>query len=167
MPRLRSWPILIKEQHRRDMERRDKVRILIADAQPKVRFALRVLLERQPGLEVVGEAVDATELLQQFEAGCPDTVLLGWELPGMAMDRLMASLRNSCPDSMIIALSGRLEAQRLAIEGGADAFVSKSSPPEQLLIALARCDCRGRPQPQPLAEDSRESSKTGSRKSDS
>lgn len=118
------------------------MRILIADTQPKVRFAIRVLLERQPGLEVVGEAVNAAELLQQFERDCPDALLLGWELPGMPMDRLMAALRGSCPESVIIALSGRLEAQRIAIESGADAFVSKSSPPEQLLAAIARCDCR-------------------------
>ena len=118
------------------------MRILIADAQPKVRFAIRVLLERQPGLEVVGEAVNAAELLQQFERACPDALLLGWELPGMAMDRLMAILRSSCPETLVIALSGRLEAQRTAIETGADAFVSKSSPPEQLLAAISLCDCR-------------------------
>ena len=117
------------------------MRILIADTQSKVRFAIRVLLERQPDLEVVGEAVNAAELLQQFEGDCPDALLLGWELPGMAMDQLMAALRSSCPEAVIIALSGRLEAQRIAIETGADAFVSKSSPPEQLLAAISLCVC--------------------------
>lgn len=118
------------------------MRVLIADTQPKVRFAIRVLLERQPDLEVVGEAVDAADLLQHFERDCPDALLLGWELPGMAMDHLLAALRTSCPQSVIIALSGRLEAQRIAIESGADAFVSKSSPPEQLLAAISLCNRR-------------------------
>jgi len=118
------------------------MRILIADTQPKVRFAIRVLLERQPDLEVVGEAVNAAELLRQFERECPDALLLGWELPGMAMDHLLAALRRSCPNALIIALSGRLEAQRTAIESGVDAFVSKSSPPEQLLAAISLCDRR-------------------------
>jgi DNA-binding NarL/FixJ family response regulator len=122
------------------------MRILIADAQPKVRFAIRVLLERQPGLEVVGEAVNAGELLEQLEIDCPDAILLGWELPGMAIDRLMAALRRSCPKSVIIALSSRLEAQRIAIQSGADAFVSKSSPPEQLLAAIACCHSRFAPE---------------------
>jgi DNA-binding NarL/FixJ family response regulator len=58
------------------------MRILLADDQPKVRFALRVLLERQPGLKVVGEAADADDLLAQMETACPDLVLLAWELPG-------------------------------------------------------------------------------------
>ena len=43
------------------------MRILLADGQPRVRFAMRVLLERQPGVEVVGEAVDAEDLLAQAE----------------------------------------------------------------------------------------------------
>lgn len=118
------------------------MRILIADAQPRVRFALRILLERQPGLEVMGEAVDAERLLTQTETACPDTVLLGWELPGMDMDRLLSCLREACPDTAVIALSGQLEAARAAMSVGVDAFVSKSSPPEQLLAAITDCECR-------------------------
>ena len=120
------------------------MRILIADAQPKVRFALRVLLERQPDLEVVGEAVDAQSLLSLLKTFCPDMVLLGWELPGMDMEHLIPSLRSGCPDSVVIALSGRLEARRAAKVIGADAFVSKSSPPDQLLDAIADCKCKHR-----------------------
>ena len=122
------------------------MRILIADAQPKVRFALRVLLERQPDLEVVGEADDAKGLLSLLATLCPDMVLLGWELPGMDMECLMPSLRVGCPDLTVIALSGRLEAHRAAAAIGADAFVSKSSPPDQLLDAIADCKCRHRDQ---------------------
>lgn len=118
------------------------MRILIADAQPRVRFALRVLLERQPDLEVVGEAVDAQSLLSLLKTFCPDMVLLGWELPGMDMEHLIPSLRSGCPDSIVIALSGRLEAHRAAKVIGADAFVSKASPPDQLLDAIADCKCR-------------------------
>ncbi len=124
------------------------MRILIADAQPKVRFALRVLLERQPDLEVVGEAIDAESLLNSLGTVCPDMVLLGWELPGMDMELLMPSLRTGCPDATVIALSGRLEASRIAKAIGADAFVSKSSPPDQLLDAIAACTCRQRDQKQ-------------------
>ena len=61
-----------------------RVRILLADAQPKVRFALRVLLERQPGMDIKGEAANADDLLALMVADCPELVLLGWELPGLA-----------------------------------------------------------------------------------
>ena len=123
------------------------MRILIADTQPKVRFALQVLLQRQPDLNVVGEAIDAESLLETVESECPDVVLLGWELPGMDMDRLIPSLRESCPGIAIIALSGRLEAHRAADRLGVDTFVSKSSPPDHLLAAITRCGCGPRKLP--------------------
>jgi len=120
------------------------MRILIADTQPKVRFALRVLLERQPGLELVGDVVDAEALLARMETTCPDTVLLDWELPGMAMDALIPALRNIRSGLIIIALSGRWEACRTSMAAGVDAFVSKSSPPEQLLSAITECGAKVR-----------------------
>jgi len=113
------------------------MRVLIADPQPKVRFALRVLLQRQPDIELVGEAVDACSLLAHARSGCPDLILLGWELPGETMECLLPTLRVACPETVVIALSGRLEAQRSAITAGVDVFISKSAPPEQLLAAIA------------------------------
>jgi DNA-binding NarL/FixJ family response regulator len=133
------------------------MRILTADAQPKVRFALRVLLDRQPGLEVVGEAVDAQDLLTLVETACPDAVLLGWELPGMVMDDLLPMLREVCPEMVVIALSGRLEAQHAAQAVGVDAFVSKSSPPECLLQAITSCQRKRHSQPRPSGTDGKKS----------
>lgn len=117
------------------------MRILLADAQQKVRFALRVLLERQPDLEVLGEATDARDLLDQTGDTCPDLILLAWELPGLIEAGLLPSLRQSCPDLAVIALSGRPEARTSALAAGADAFVSKSDPPERLLAAICGCKC--------------------------
>ncbi len=115
------------------------MRILIADDQPKVRFALRVLLERQPGREVIGEAIDANDLLTKTETSCPDLVLLGWELPGLAERNLLA-LREACPSLFVVVLSCRPEARRQALAAGADAFVSKADPPERLLVAIDNVD---------------------------
>ena len=115
------------------------MRIMLADDQPKVRFALRVLLERQPGLKVTSEATHTEELLAQLEKTCPDLLLLDWELPGLKTDDLMSSLRALYPDLLIIALSGRSEARGPALEAGVDDFVSKADPPEQLLAAVSNC----------------------------
>jgi len=113
------------------------VRVLLADDQSKVRFALRVLLERGSGLKVVGEAATAEDLLVQTEMACPDLVLLGWELPGLAATSSLSALRMACPDLCVIALSGRPEARRASLDAGADAFVSKADPPDRLLAAIA------------------------------
>ncbi len=117
------------------------MRILLADNQAKVRFALRVLLERQADFHIVGEATDAEELLDMAEADCPDVVLLAWELPGMPATQLLAALRETCPELVVIALSGRLEARRAAMCAEASAFVSKGEPPERLLHTIRDCTC--------------------------
>ena len=125
----------------------NEMRILIADDQSNVRFALRTLLERQTGTQVVGEAANSESLLSQVKAVCPDLVLLDWNLPGAAVDELLPTLRDACPDLSVIALSGHPEARHTALNAGVDAFVSKIEPPEQLLSAIANCQqkrCAGK-----------------------
>jgi DNA-binding NarL/FixJ family response regulator len=112
------------------------MRVLLADDQPRVRFALRVLLGRQSDIEVVGEVTNADDLIGQVQAASPDLILLNWELPGLAEVGKLATLRKTCPGVAIIALSGRPEAREAALAANADAFVSKVDPPERLLAAI-------------------------------
>ena len=119
-----------------------QMRVLVADDQPKVRSALRLLLEQESGMSVVGEAVKAEDLLAQVEATQPDLVLLDWELPGLQGNDRLSILRTLRPQLKVIALSGKPEARRAAQAAGADAFVSKGDPPERLLAAVN--DCRHR-----------------------
>jgi len=115
------------------------MRILLSDDQAQVRFALRMLLERQPGVEVVGETVNAQELLNRVMVTRPDVVLLSWELPGLGEMGSLSALCQHCPDLIVIALSSRPEARRAALEAGANAFVSKTDPPERLLDLIEQC----------------------------
>ena len=117
--------------------------ILLADDQPEVRRALVALLNRQPGMKVVGEAIDAADLLAQVETANPGTVLLDWELPGRSQASLMAALRGVRPDLVVIALSGRPEARQDALLAGVDAFVSKADPPEKLLRTIELVGANG------------------------
>jgi len=123
------------------------MRILLADDEPRVRFALSVLLEQQPGLEVVGEALDAEDLLRQAEAACPDLVLLDWGLSGLAPEELLTGLRKARPELCVIALSGRPEARQTALDAGADAFVCKCDSAQRLLAVIE--DCQPRQQGKP------------------
>ena len=122
------------------------MRVLLADDQSKVRSALRLLLEQEPELSVVGEAVEAEDLLAQVEATQPDLVLLDWELPGLLSDDWLSALRTLCPRLKVIALSGRPEARQAALTAGADTFISKGDPPERLLAAVNDCCHRQREQ---------------------
>ena len=119
------------------------MRILVADDQTKVRSALKLLLEQELGLSVVGEASEVESLLAQMETIQPDLVLLDWELPGRQVGSsggletgLLATLRTSCPRLKVIALSGRPEARQVALTAGADAFVLKGDNPEQLMTTI-------------------------------
>jgi DNA-binding NarL/FixJ family response regulator len=116
-----------------------QMRVLLADDQTKVRSALRLLLEQEPEMSVVGEAADAEDLLAQAEATQPDLVLLDWELPSLRTDDWLSILRTLCPHLKVIALSGRPEARQAALDAGAEAFVSKGDPPERLLAAMDDC----------------------------
>jgi DNA-binding NarL/FixJ family response regulator len=112
------------------------IRVLLADAHTKVRSALRLVLEHQPGIQILGEAVDATGVADWLRAACPDVILLDWELPGGDPAHLVSELRTRCPSLAIIALSSHPEAAQAALHAGAHAFVSKGDPPEQLLTTL-------------------------------
>ena len=111
------------------------MRIMVADHQSKVRFALRTLLARRPGLEVVGEADTVEELLAGVRAAQPDLLLLHWRLDE-EMSELLSTLKQVCPGLRVIVLSVRQEACQPALDAGAEAFVCKMDPPDKLLAAI-------------------------------
>ena len=112
------------------------MRILLADDQPKVRSALRVLLGQQPDVQIVGEAGSAEQLLAQIKVTRPDLLLFDWNLPGLSSNGRFSGLRSLYPEVKMIALSGRPDMRQAALTSGADAFVSKVDPPDRLLAAV-------------------------------
>ncbi len=115
------------------------MRIIVADDQPEVRSALRLMLEEKPGNSVIDEVSTSYELLWQVSAGGPDLILLDWELPGTKPKELLSILRNLYPHLMVIALSSHPQTRQAALEAGAHTFACKSDPPENLLAALDDC----------------------------
>lgn len=113
-------------------------RVLLADDEPMLCSALRLRLEQEPGLTVVGEAAAASSARQQATVLQPDLLLLDWELPGTTGAALVEKLRAAAPGMHIIALSSHPEARPAALGAGADAFVSKGDPPDHLLAAIRR-----------------------------
>lgn len=118
-------------------EKRERY-ILIADDQSRVRSALRLLLEQEPDLILVGGASDATGLFLSLEKGPVDIVLLDWDLPGLPIHHLLRLLRLERPSLHIIAMSSRPEARHQALQAGVTAFLSKGAPPETVLSILAK-----------------------------
>jgi DNA-binding NarL/FixJ family response regulator len=113
--------------------------ILIADNQPRVRFALRVALEQQLGFKTVGEAIDGDDLITQATAACPDLAIVDWELPDLPMADLIHKLRDQCRQARVIILSSRNEMCDQAFAAGANAFVCMGNAPDELAAAIETC----------------------------
>jgi DNA-binding NarL/FixJ family response regulator len=134
------------------------MQVLLADNQPQVRFGLRVLLEHQQGINIIGEAANALDLLAQAKTVHPDLILMDWTLPKMRPADLLPDLRQLCPDATVIVLSGRPEAHKAALSAGADGFVGKYELPEKLLTAITHCCCAQEARPSDQNAESEEDS---------
>jgi CheY-like chemotaxis protein len=114
-------------------------RVFIADDQPEVRSALRLLLEQQPGLAVTGEAADGISLLLWLAGNKTDILLLDWELPGKMGGELIPQLRAIYPDLQIIAMDSKPQVKKDAAAAGACEFLGKNEPPERLIEVIEHC----------------------------
>ncbi len=120
-----------------------------------MREGYRRLLERQPGYEVVAEAGDGEEALAVFEGHAPDVVLMDLSMPGLGGLRTVEEMLARAPAVRIIVVSmhqGAIFAQK-AMAAGARGFVSKSSPPEELVRAIAAVMAGRRALSADLAQD--------------
>ena len=127
------------------------MKISIADPQTRVRFSLRILLEQQSGWTIVGEAADCEELLRSLCIGCPDMLLMDWDLPGMPAGNLLRLLREQYPGMLIITMSGRQELGLAALKAGADGFAGKTESPEKLLNLIR--ELQNRPDDHPALKE--------------
>lgn len=123
-----------------------QARVLLADDRAEVRLALRLLLEVEAGFSIAAEVSSAEMLLVGTERVQPDLILLDWELPGLRQTDPLSELRRVAPRTPVIAISGRPEAREEALAAGADAFICKGNPPDQLLLALAALSSQVVPQ---------------------
>ena len=109
------------------------MRLFIADVDKELRLALQLMLHQEPGMHVTGMAVQAPGLLAQIAASEPDVLLLDWHLPGMLITELVADLRGLELPPKIIVISVRPEDKDEAMAAGADGFIGKNAPPDELL----------------------------------
>jgi DNA-binding NarL/FixJ family response regulator len=116
------------------------VRVLIADDQHLVRAGFRLILERQPGIEVAGEAASGTDAVTLARQLAPDVVLMDIRMPGLdgiQATRLIRSDPATADTRVIILTTFDLdEYVYLALRAGATGFLLKDLPPEQLASAV-------------------------------
>ena len=114
------------------------IRVLVVDDQALVRGGFRMILESQPGVEVVGEAADGREALVMARELRPDVVLMDVRMPGM--DGLEATRRllsdREAPRVLMLTTFDLDEYVYDALRAGASGFLLKDVRPEQLADAV-------------------------------
>jgi DNA-binding NarL/FixJ family response regulator len=114
------------------------IRVLVADDQALVRGGFRSILETQPDIDVVGEAEDGQDAVEQCGSTLPDVVLMDIRMPRLdglgATATIVAS--PSAPKVLILTTFDLDDYVYQALRAGASGFLLKSAPPRELADAI-------------------------------
>ena len=115
-----------------------KVRVLLADDHELVRKGLRALIERQPDLEVAGEAADGREAVELCEQMKPDVVVMDIAMPRLNGIEATGQIVKRNPATGVIMLSMHSDEGYLtrALAAGAKGYLLKDSAEADLLLAI-------------------------------
>jgi DNA-binding NarL/FixJ family response regulator len=114
------------------------IRVLIADDQALVRGAFRMMLDAEPDIEVIGEAADGREAVEQARLRKPDLVIMDVRMPMVdgieATRRLLAG--SAAPRVLMLTTFDLDEYVYEAMKAGASGFMLKNAPPDELAAAV-------------------------------
>ncbi len=122
------------------------IRVLLADDHIIVRGGLRRILEESGDMEVVAEAAEGREALQQIHQTKPDVAVVDISMPGLDGLEVISQVRHYYPKLPILILTMHEEEQYVvrAIAAGANGYITKRSAPEQLVKAIRKVNAGGR-----------------------
>ena len=119
-------------------ERREAVRLLIADGDQGYRKFIRKLLERDAGVNVVAEAADGEEAVSSCERSKPQVILMDLDLPRFGGLEVIRTLKAEFPKMRVVMVSRVADeaCRKAAFKFGADAFFSKNAEMSRLLSTI-------------------------------
>jgi DNA-binding NarL/FixJ family response regulator len=115
------------------------IRVLVVDDEPLVRSGVRMILESEHEIEVVGEAADGNEALEQAHALAPDVVILDIRMPGLdgiETTRRLLQSQHDPPRILILTTFDLDEYVYEAMKAGASGFLLKDVPRSQLVEGI-------------------------------
>jgi DNA-binding NarL/FixJ family response regulator len=121
------------------------LRILLADDHATVRHGLKLMIDDEPDMKVVGEANDGNEVLRQVRELKPDVVVMDISMPGMNGLAATRALKKLQPHAVIVTLTRHADDAYLheLLRAGVAGYVLKRSAPAELLHAIRRTAAGG------------------------
>lgn len=117
---------------------RQKLKVLLADDHKLLRSGLKLLLQRNPDLLVVGEAADGEQTILLYEQLQPDILLLDLSMPNRDGIECLKEIKSRYPHAKVIALTMHEDESYIkrAMQAGASAYVHKSAADTDLFKAI-------------------------------
>lgn len=124
---------------------KQKLKVLLADDHKLLRSGLKLLLQRNPGMLVVGEAADGEQTVQLFEQLQPDILLLDLSMPNMDGIECLKEIKSRYPEAKVIVLTMHEDENYIkrAMQAGASAYVPKSAADTDLFKAIEAVQAGG------------------------
>lgn len=115
--------------------------VVVVDDNLLMRGALRLVLERFPNLEVLGEAVDGYEAIEMVVDLNPDVVLMDAGLPVLGGIEATRIISSQFPETRVVLLAVHSDQTQsdLALQAGACQFLAKDCGQEKLIEAIKAC----------------------------
>jgi len=116
------------------------IKVLLADDHSIVRAGLRRIVEESEDMQVIAEAADGREAIEQVHKTSPDVAIIDISMPGLDGLEVISQLKLYYPDLPLLILTMHEEGQYVvrAIEAGAMGYITKQSAPEQLVKAIRK-----------------------------
>jgi DNA-binding NarL/FixJ family response regulator len=120
------------------MSAQSRIRVLSVDDHPLVREGIAAIINNQADMQVVAQAANAKDALEQYRKHAPDVTLMDLRLPDTSGIEALITIRTEFPEARIIMLTtfeGDVEIKR-ALEAGARGYLLKSMPPKELVEVI-------------------------------
>jgi YesN/AraC family two-component response regulator len=115
----------------------DKItRLIVADDSSHARHGLCAILAAQPGVAIVGEASQGEEALEIVESQHPNVALLDVHMPVMDGIEAARVIKKRWPQVRVVLISMYADYQKDALASGADAFLLKGCPADELISTI-------------------------------
>ena len=114
------------------------IRVFLADDHAVVRDGLRLLLEKEDDMSVVGEAADGRQTVRQVQRICPDVVVMDIAMPELNGTEATRQIRETCPSTQVVILSMHASSEHIfqSLKAGAQGYVFKESAGKEVVDAV-------------------------------